>query len=207
MLELRGFIFLFSLFVVVAGGSSYHKLRQRLLDVRSKGLDLGQNENTLNSSLVYDLGENKSRRNANEIPKEEEGQAKRQRNEFPWEHTACEKNGVRMVMTWLLNIQHELVLIRNLKGMIFEREVLDGNIAADLLLFFRQQCYSAVNSVTTRQDAILARAIQCSKFNGTKFNGYIFNWVPYLRGKSLRLCVCLCTEYLRHNFATVPWAF
>ena len=31
--------------------------------------------------------------------------------------------------------------------------------------------------------AIKARAEQCTKFDNTSFNGYLFTWIPYLRGK------------------------
>lgn len=44
-----------------------------------------------------------------------------------------------------------------------------------------QECYQA--PVMTRQRAVEARAVQCSKFDNTSFNGYFFTWVPYLGGE------------------------
>ena len=45
-----------------------------------------------------------------------------------------------------------------------------------------QECYKPVT--VTRKMAIQARAVQCSKFNNSSFNGYFFTWMPYLRGET-----------------------
>ena len=58
-----------------------------------------------------------------------------------------------------------------------------------------QQCSRTVR--VTRQAAIFARARQCSKFNGTSFNGHFFDWVPYLRGTILRIVFGYCDVVLR----------
>lgn len=47
--------------------------------------------------------------------------------------------------------------------------------------FCLQNCYQAPK--VTRKVAIKARAEQCTKFDNTSFNGYLFTWIPYLRGK------------------------
>lgn len=51
-----------------------------------------------------------------------------------------------------------------------------------------QECYKPVT--VTRKMAIQARAVQCSKFNNSSFNGYFFTWMPYLRVKTIRQDEC-----------------
>lgn len=51
-----------------------------------------------------------------------------------------------------------------------------------------QECYQPPQ--VTRQIAIQARAVQCSKFDNTSFNGYFFTWVPYLRAKTIHQDEC-----------------
>lgn len=53
-----------------------------------------------------------------------------------------------------------------------------------------QECYQA--PVMTRQRAVEARAVQCSKFDNTSFNGYFFTWVPYLGVKNSDECELYC---------------